>query len=87
MYDTKAGGFITSVTTEPQDTDQDNSDANEEDDEEKEDPELEKGNAEKLILTQDTYNTLNRTGKKKVSFDNSQETEKMKDFVQSCESV
>ena len=92
MYDTKTGGFITSVTTESSsDTDQTDSELEEEDGGAEDDHEVEKEqeDPEKLILTQDTYNTLGRGGKKTVSFVTSKEDSRKKmldNALQSCES-
>ena len=92
MYDTKTGGFITSVTTESSsDTDQHDSEVeSEEEDGEEDESELEREKAEpeKLILTQDTYNSLGKTGKKTVSFVPSKEDSRKKmldNALQSCE--
>ena len=89
VYDTKAGGFITSVTTESSsESDQQPSDLEEEDGEE-DDYEVEKDDPEKLILTQDTYNTLGKGGKKTVSFVTSKADSQRKmldNALQSCES-
>ena len=90
MYDTKTGGFITSVTTESS-SDTDDSELEEEDEDGEEDDselEREKADPEKLILTQDTYNSLGKSGKKTVSFVTSKEDGRKKmldNAVQSCE--
>ena len=90
VYDTKTGGFITSVTTESSsDSDQPPSDLEEEDVDEDGDYEVEKDDPAQLILTQDTYNTLGKGGKKTVSFVTSKEDTRKKmldDALQSCES-
>ena len=84
VYDSKAGGFITSVTTETEDSEQDHSEPGHDE----EDCQLERGDAEKLILSQETYNTLTKVGKKTVSFLSREEPqEKMKGkHIPSCES-
>ena len=81
MYDSRTGGFITSVTTS--DTDQ-NTDFEDEDEDAGDDCEVERGDAEKLILSQDTYNTLSKVGKKTVSFVNSKEDIMREDILHSC---
>ena len=70
-YDRRSGGFVTSVSTE---------DVNNDDDDDENDNEEQKSNdAEKLILSQDTYNTLTRsTNKKTVSFYNASSSMKRK---------
>ena len=88
VYDTKTGGFITSVTTESS-SESDPSELEEEEDGEEDDYEVEKDDPEKLILTQDTYNTLRKPGKKTVSFLTSKADSRknmLDNALQSCES-
>ena len=70
-YDRKSGGFVTSVSTE-------NVNNGDENDENSND-EQRSNDAAKLILSQDTYNTLTRSSNKKtVSFYNASNSIKRK---------
>jgi len=72
-YDSKSGGFVTSVSTDKNTHDDDDNCEN------SENQRHELGeDGEKLVLTQDTYNTLKRSEKKTVSFKSNNNTMKRK---------
>ena len=72
-YDSKSGGFVTSVSTDKNTHDDDVNCEN------SENQRHELGeDGEKLVLTQDTYNTLKRSEKKTVSFKSNNNTMKRK---------